>query len=315
MRTLSTRTQPRGVILLLLIAGSVGRSPGRFRSVLSWGKGILPFSLSQGGARPPACVLFQFARESNVISERPAICCPWAKPATQSHFRNYHSKPHSGVTELGSLSHWSTRVHLYARARTGQIAKFKAKFIYYILPHSEAKAHRAQQPASAHASQPVGSQEHQPPFEVLSAGSEESRLSAPAQFRAETPKPYFPTSGPQTHFPAPGPFKTSRGRAKWIWGVFCIELACGKGKTIAQSVKSKHLQLVPFGGVLCQPFGENTFSQNAPKTTTRRYLMNLSKQALSFVEGYKYGKLILIWHLNGRFSFVPLPQHRYVNAT
>ena len=38
------------------------------------------------------------------------------------------------------------------------------------------------------------------------------------------------------------------------------------GKTIASPIRSKHLGFCTIRGVFCQPFGENTFSKNAPKT-------------------------------------------------
>jgi len=38
------------------------------------------------------------------------------------------------------------------------------------------------------------------------------------------------------------------------------------GKIIGKSIGSEHFGILQFWEFFCQPFGENTFSKNAPKT-------------------------------------------------
>jgi len=42
------------------------------------------------------------------------------------------------------------------------------------------------------------------------------------------------------------------------------------GKTIGQTIRSEHLGILQFWEFFCQPFGENTFFENAPKTKNER---------------------------------------------
>ncbi len=38
------------------------------------------------------------------------------------------------------------------------------------------------------------------------------------------------------------------------------------GEAIGQSIRFEHFGILQFGDFFCQPFRENTFSKNAPKT-------------------------------------------------
>jgi len=42
------------------------------------------------------------------------------------------------------------------------------------------------------------------------------------------------------------------------------------GKIIGKPIRSEHFWILQFWEFFCQPFGENTFSKNAPKTTNEK---------------------------------------------
>ena len=47
---------------------------------------------------------------------------------------------------------------------------------------------------------------------------------------------------------------------------FASNLHMEMGKIIRKSIRSEHFGILQFWEFFCQPFGENTFSKNAPKT-------------------------------------------------
>jgi len=48
------------------------------------------------------------------------------------------------------------------------------------------------------------------------------------------------------------------------------------GKIIGKSIGSEHFGILQFGEFFCQPFGENTFPKNGPKTKIEK-LKNYKK--------------------------------------
>jgi len=77
------------------------------------------------------------------------------------------------------------------------------------------------------------------------------------KFRAEPHKPYFPVPGHYTLFSGPVALQNSSGMCvEWVWGVLCIEFACGNELGI----------LTIWGICFARPSGKHTFWQNAPKT-------------------------------------------------
>jgi len=67
-------------------------------------------------------------------------------------------------------------------------------------------------------------------------------------------------------FFGPGALRKKLGTCLIASGVFVASnLHVDLGKTIGQSIRSKHFGFLNFGGYIGQLFGENTFSKNAPK--------------------------------------------------
>jgi len=57
---------------------------------------------------------------------------------------------------------------------------------------------------------------------------------------------------------------------KCIGSVFASNLHMEMGKIIGKSIRSEHFGILQFWEFFCQPFGENTFSKNAPKTKNKK---------------------------------------------
>ena len=51
---------------------------------------------------------------------------------------------------------------------------------------------------------------------------------------------------------------------------FASNLHMEMGKIIGKSIRSEHFGILQFWEFFCQPFGENTFSKNAPKTNNEK---------------------------------------------
>ena len=79
--------------------------------------------------------------------------------------------------------------------------------------------------------------------------------------------------------------------------LFASKLHMEMGKTIGESIISKHFGILQLWEFFCQPFGENTFSKNATKTNNGnlKHIKFLSNQITarfsSYVANCKY-----YWH-------------------
>jgi len=75
--------------------------------------------------------------------------------------------------------------------------------------------------------------------------------------------------------------------------VFAWNLHMEMDKTVVQSIRPEHLRIFHhFGKFFCQPFGEDTFSRNAPKTKFKPHIviaLNLS----DFCARMKFGTHVL----------------------
>jgi len=85
-------------------------------------------------------------------------------------------------------------------------------------------------------------------------------------------------------FPVPEPAKEAGDVFKCIGSVFASNLHMEMGKIIGKSIRSEDLGILQFWEFFCQPFGENTFSKNAPKTKNGK----LKKKTLKFLKQPNY---------------------------
>jgi len=71
-------------------------------------------------------------------------------------------------------------------------------------------------------------------------------------------------------FSGPGAFKTGPGREMHRGCFFASNLHMEMGQIMRKSIRSEHFGILQFWEFFCQPFVENTFSKNAPKTKNEK---------------------------------------------